>query len=258
MARVYSKKALAGAFFAFHMLLAGLPSQAEEQCQTPHIDERATVAHVVDGDTLRLSNGRKVRLIGINAPEIAPAQPFGSASQLALQDLLGPGTPVLLRYGIEQFDRYQRTLAHVFLEDGTNIQAWLLERGFAATIAVPPNLWGQDCYWDAEQKARRRRRGMWSAERFQAVPSAQLEPKSRGFYIVRGEVTAVASGAEGVELNLAGPLKVHIDRADLKHFQGMPLSMLKNRLVEVRGWLYPYRSGLRMRVHHASSLKRLK
>jgi micrococcal nuclease len=82
--------------------------------------ERARVARVIDGDTLVLADGRRVRLIGVDAPEVdcpyRQAEPWGYESQAYLKQLV-EGKRVRLEFEGEPFDKYGRTLAYVYLGD---------------------------------------------------------------------------------------------------------------------------------------------
>jgi endonuclease YncB( thermonuclease family) len=85
---VLKKASLVGAFFVFVLPLA--PAQAF--CPAPGKLPSVKVRHVVDGDTLRLEDGRSVRLIGLNAPELGrkgrAAEPFAEAARRRLRELV--------------------------------------------------------------------------------------------------------------------------------------------------------------------------
>ncbi|HKJ23067.1 MAG TPA: thermonuclease family protein, partial [Gammaproteobacteria bacterium] len=102
---------------------AATATAGADTCGPSRVDARAHVAYVYDGDTVRLDDGRRIRLIGVDTPEIAhdgnPAQPFALAARQFLIDLLHQsGGDVRLRYGPERKDHYHRTLAHLYLPDG--------------------------------------------------------------------------------------------------------------------------------------------
>src|SRR5690606_5958204 len=88
-----------------------------EECLAPVVHERAQVAQVVDGDTLRLRDGRTVRLLAINAPELAndgnPEQPLARASREAVVAFIAGTEFVQLSFESRRADRYGRILAHV-------------------------------------------------------------------------------------------------------------------------------------------------
>ena len=117
------------------LFLFGLVSGVEAQpCLPFQVDEWAEVSYVYDGDTVRLSDGRKVRLIGINTPEIGHdgqvSEPLGDAARQALQGLLVGQPQVALRYEEDRRDRYGRLLAHLYLLDQRNVQELLLSGGW--------------------------------------------------------------------------------------------------------------------------------
>ncbi len=95
-------------------------------CGADRIDRWARVVHVFDGDTVELRDGQRVRLVGIDTPEMgrdgAPAEAYAAQARRALEKLLAQRRRVGLRFDRERRDRYQRVLAHLFLSDGTNLQ----------------------------------------------------------------------------------------------------------------------------------------
>jgi len=149
-----SKKALYCAFFCVFNLILTAPALADTKsfkCGSNRVDETVIVKYVHDGDTLHLADKRKVRLIGIDTPELArkekPADAFAHEAKDALKKLIASAqNKIGLVYGIEKKDRYGRVLAHLFLPDGTNIQAELISMGYAIAYTVPPNNQYADCY----------------------------------------------------------------------------------------------------------------
>ena len=109
--------------FAFWLLAGHTQPLPASACAATGSTEHSQVTYVYDGDTVKLKDGRRLRFIGINTPEVSrkgkPVQPLAEAARTALQDLLDThnGT-LLLQYGQQDHDRYGRLLAHVFLENG--------------------------------------------------------------------------------------------------------------------------------------------
>ncbi len=240
----------------------GFKSQtAPGRCAADRIDGRGLAEHVYDGDTVRLEDGRKVRLLGINAPEIGRngerSEPMAEAALAALDRLLPPGTPIDLRHDRERKDRYGRTLAHLFLADGTNVQASLLEQGLATTLVVPPNEWGDECYAALERAARGQGRGVWSLARYQPLETLSGVPDASEFKLVIGTVERVGQSRDAVWLNLSAGVALRIPRADLTYFGDYPPDSLLGRRLIARGWLYERRGQLRMTVRHPAALELL-
>jgi micrococcal nuclease len=130
---------------------------------------RAHVTRVVDGDTVevRLPGGEEedVRYIGVDTPETVkpgtPVQCFGPAAS-AFNHGLVEGRNVRLVVGAEARDVYGRLLAWVYL-GRRFVNAELLRRGLARTLAIPPNTRYAARFARIEKKAALRGRGLWSA-----------------------------------------------------------------------------------------------
>jgi endonuclease YncB( thermonuclease family) len=228
-------------------------------CPAQRTTERVQVIHVTDGDTIKLTDGRRLRLIGINTPEISHAgqasQALAGQARSALVTLLDRHNRTLnLQYGKQPRDHYGRLLAHAFLDDGTNVSASLLEQGLATALVVPPNTWARDCYATIEATARKEQRGLWALPDYQTSDATMLRTDTRGFRIVRGRINDIRESRHGIWLDLEGPLVIRVDRKDRVNFKpGFPQA-LAGKTVEVRGWIKADRNGLRVNVRHPDAL----
>jgi micrococcal nuclease len=120
--------------------------------------ETATIAQVVDGDTVELTDGRRVRYIGINTPE--RDQPYYQEATEANRQLVD-GKDVQLEFDQETFDKYGRTLAYIWV-DGQMVNLTMLRDGFANAFTVPPNVKYEEQFRQAEREAREAERGLWA------------------------------------------------------------------------------------------------
>ena len=120
--------------------------------------ESATVTDVVDGDTIELADGRRVRYIGINTPE--REQPYYQEATAANRQLVG-GKRVGLEYDQDTFDQYGRTLAYIWV-DGQMANLALVQQGYANAFTVPPNVKYEAEFRTAGQEAREAERGLWA------------------------------------------------------------------------------------------------
>jgi len=126
-----------------------------------------TIERVVDGDTIVVRGGERVRLIGMDTPETVdprkPVQCFGEAASRRTKQLLPVGTAVRLVYDVDRYDRYGRTLAYVYrASDGLFVNASLVQDGYAFAYTVPPNVAHADEFVALQQDARREGRGLWT------------------------------------------------------------------------------------------------
>ena len=127
-----------------------------------------TVVRIVDGDTLVVTGGVRVRLIGINTPEsVDPRRPvecFGQEASAALGRLVPPGTTVRLVHDVERTDDFGRTLAYLYRRpDGLFVNAALVEQGFAEPATYPPNVAHAGEFAALARQAREGRAGLWRA-----------------------------------------------------------------------------------------------
>jgi len=193
-----------------------------------------TVRYVVDGDTFTTRHGEKVRLLGINTPEVAhgrePGQPYGRRARSRLRELIDHKT-VQLFTDRDQRDRYGRLLAQVYRRDGTWINAALVRDGYAHVYTFAPNFRWTGRLLEQEAVALQQRRGIWSNPRFRVLRTGDVKPQLTGqFRLVEG----VVSDAERWRFSL-GRLHVTVPRKYRQWFK-KPLPANGNR-VRIRATL---------------------
>ncbi|MEZ6042276.1 MAG: thermonuclease family protein [Planctomycetaceae bacterium] len=129
----------------------------------------ARVGRVIDGDTVELTDTRRVRLLGIDAPEISydstASDFFADESKSWLREQVD-GKEVILQTGMPKTDKYGRMLSWIYLPDGTSINVQSVRSGMAKVLAdfglpeeIEPEL------RRAEAEARVRKLGIWSGRR---------------------------------------------------------------------------------------------
>jgi micrococcal nuclease len=136
------------------------------------------IKRVVDGDTLVLENGQKVRLIGIDTPEMHDSNKLNRDAQRSGQGVeaikkmgrqsyeftkkLVEGKRVKLEFDVEKQDRYKRILAYAYLPDGTFVNAYLVQEGYASVMTYPPNVKHSEKFLRLYREARENKRGLWA------------------------------------------------------------------------------------------------
>lgn len=127
-----------------------------------------SVTKVVDGDTFWIDDGSdkglKIRLIGVNTPETVhprkPVEYYGREASDYVKSIL-TGSKVKLKFDVNRVDRYGRTLAYVYLKDGTFLNADLIKKGYGQAMTVPPNVKYSERFVELERKARKEKVGLW-------------------------------------------------------------------------------------------------
>ena len=228
----------------FFTLLVTLPAAAD--CGHTGALQPIVVERVVDGDTLKLVDGRRVRLIGVNTPELGHGQrrdqPLAVAAKKAVDAFIGRGKPLTMVVGKERHDRHGRLLAHVYSAGGDNLEAYLLRQGLGFLIAIPPNVSLVDCLTDAEARARIAGLGVWAEPAYRPLDAAGLSTRDVGFRQVRGRIDHAQHSTYGWRLRV-GKLSIRIPAADVRRFGGLSAvtdaKAIEGHIVTVRGWLKP-------------------
>ena len=228
-------------------------------CQARQRPARVNIKYVIDGDTVKLNTGVSLRLIGIDTPEIGHEgradQPGARAAGAYLKSLLDNGRAAAVVYGAQRHDHYGRLLGHLFLLDGSNVQALLLAGGYATPLIMPPNLGFLDCYQRAAAAAMAAHRGIWSYPDYQVIAAHELAPDTRGYRRVTGRVTGIGNSRSSVWVELGASLALRIVRSDLKYFTGTDLSRLVGETIRARGRVYRRNGQLRIRIRHPLDLQ---
>ncbi len=257
----FTKKApLSGAFLVIPGLLSFFyTSISAAVCSVLKQGTPVEVVFAYDGDTLQLADGRKVRLIGINTPEIGrQGQPDESGSVAAKQRLTAilraSNNQIFLKAGTELQDRYKRYLAHPYNTQGRNITEMLLSEGLGYAVQIPPNLSGLECYREAEQSARARRLGVWKRS-IHALDVNDMNGQEEGFFHIQGEVGRIGKSRRSLWLNLKSGPSLRIDWSDWHLFSKWRMDELEGRRLAVRGWVYHRNGQQRMQVQHPASVE---
>ncbi|WP_226703466.1 thermonuclease family protein [Microbulbifer elongatus] len=228
-----------GVFFCacLSLISAFLPIHARADCVLGPADELVALKKVVDGDTLRLKDGRRVRLIGVNTPELAhgkhPAQPLAEEAKEFTERFLAGGDLELV-YDRDRHDDHGRVLAHVYNHRGDSLESALLSAGLAFHIAIAPNFALAECLASREDQAREHHRGVWAPGVWPTLAADRVRPGDGGFVVLTGTVKKTDRNRY-LWLELDGPVAVRLDpERDYGHRNGRNW---QGRKIVVKGWL---------------------
>lgn len=243
----------------FCLLFGNLQPGWAKECgiNLSHSKEKVGYRWIYDGDTIQLNDGRKLRLIGIDTPEIGKkgnkSQPYARKAKQALKRLLATNKNIFLSYDEEKKDRYGRLLAYAFLTDGTDIQAELIAAGLAISIVVGVNDANLSCYRILEQKARQQKQGLWSLQEYRFRPASNKKVRSEyAFY--RGKITRVKKAKRYWNVDLNNSIEVRISKKIVPSLN-FNLEDSVNKSIQVRGPLKRYKKRNRVWVYHMANIK---
>src|SRR5690606_33932738 len=155
------RRLLKKAPFLFLLILFG---NVQAKCLAPEGGEQVQVRRVIDGDTLVLQDGRRVRLIGVNAPERVrdrqPGEPLAERARDLVEIFVTQADRMVLYPGEDTQDRFGRTLAHLFNSAGESLEERMLAQGLARHLVVGRNDRFRKCLEQAEMRARQKREGL--------------------------------------------------------------------------------------------------
>ncbi len=232
-----------------------------------------TVAEIVDAETLKLTDGTVVRLIGAKAPR-APLSwrgddpwPMVKEARDALSELAA-GADVELQFGGRQADRHGRALAHVFATKGGKrlwLQEELVAQGLARVYSFPDN---RACFTELlarETEARDQGLGVWRSWAYRVREAKDVERLGRlkhSYQLVEGVVVAVGGAGGRTYLNFTKDWRtdftIVVERKNVAAFKkaGLDLQALAGKRVRVRGWL-GWRNGPMVEASHPEQIEML-
>lgn len=153
--------------------------ESEPQVKQPPQEETYLVTRVIDGDTIEIESGQKIRYIGIDTPEtVYPSKPvecFGKEASNKNKELV-EGKEVKLVKDVSETDKYGRLLRYVWIGD-TFVNDYLVRYGYAYASTYPPDVKYSEQFVQAQEEARVNSRGLWgSVCKEESEPEPEPEP----------------------------------------------------------------------------------
>lgn len=134
-----------------------------------------TVARIVDGDTVDISGGKRVRYIGVDTPETGDC--FGSESTKKNKELV-LDKEVRLEKDVSETDKYGRLLRYVWAGE-IMVNEEMVRQGYAKVFTYPPDVKYADRFVAAEREARANKRGLWATDVCKVQGDSTLSPNSQ-------------------------------------------------------------------------------
>lgn len=150
-------------------------------------EETVKVVYVIDGDTIEIEGGKRVRYIGIDTPETVdprkPVQCFGKEASDKNKELVS-GKGVRLEKDVSETDKYGRLLRYVYIEN-TFVNDYLVRQGYAYASSYPPDVKYQNQFTQAQTEAKSSKKGLWadnacgenSTKSTYPTPATAIQPK---------------------------------------------------------------------------------
>lgn len=152
------------------------PKEQKPETATPNQRTKAYVSRVIDGDTFVIASGQRVRLIGIDTPEVN--QPYYFEAKQKLANLVA-NKEVELEKDVSETDKYGRLLCYVYI-DAIFVNAELVKQGYARVFTYPPDVKYAQLFVNLEREARIKNRGLWGQDSQPAPPPQPHAPAPTG------------------------------------------------------------------------------
>jgi endonuclease YncB( thermonuclease family) len=235
--------------------------------------EHGTIAQVKDAETLELTDGTMVRLIGAKTPQAplgwrgADPWPFVQEAKDTVTSL-AMGADVELRFGGNQTDRHGYKLAQVFVVKGGTpqwLQQELVKAGLALVYSFPDNRACAAELLTLEAEARAAKRGIWNSWAYRVLDASDAERIARlshSYQLVEGVVAEIGEVRGRLYLNFTQDWRtdftIAVEPKDVASFTaaGLDLKSLKGKRVRVRGWL-EWRNGPMIVADHPEQIELL-
>lgn len=150
------------------------------------------IIRVIDGDTIEIERGEKVRYIGIDTPETVdprkPVQCFGTEASNKNKELV-EGKMARLEKDITDRDKYGRLLRYIWIGD-IFVNLELVKQGFAYSYSYPPDIKYQDQFIKAQQEAKEAKLGLWDSCPIQTATPAPQENNLGDSCLIKGNISS--------------------------------------------------------------------
>ncbi|MCF8475077.1 MAG: thermonuclease family protein [Emcibacter sp.] len=255
---------ITASFFVFFLFLWPCYAEQEDIREQLIKSIHEEVITVVDGDTVILKDQTRVRLVGIQAPKLPLGRknfikwPLSDQSKDSLSDLVLHKF-VTLYFGGQKQDRYGRSLAHLFLDNGLWVQGEMLKQGMARVYSFPDNRAALPEMLAYEKKARKTKAGIWALDYYQPKDQTTAERYNNSFQIITGTVKDIAKVRSTIYLNFGDNWRddftIVIKSKAAHEFAKatMAIDNLEGKKIEARGWLKSY-NGPMIEVTHPEQI----
>ena len=247
-----------------------MPANANGECKILQKGYNAKIVQIVDGDSLLLDNGDKVRLIGIQSPKLALGRngfldwPLANEAKSFLEEI-ALNKEVRLEFGGARKDRHGRVLAHLFIlgEKEIWLQKAMVESGFARVYSFADNRFCLDKLLRAEAIARVERKNIWANDFYKigfAEQPKKLLNKVDHYELVEGRVMDAKKIGSRIYLNFGANWRedftIVLEKHALRVFEKSGINVLdyQDMLIRVRGWV-ENRDGPRIEVTHPEQIE---
>ncbi|MBI5206515.1 MAG: thermonuclease family protein [Candidatus Firestonebacteria bacterium] len=234
-------------FICFFTSYGCSPSTSPNNLSRTNSYEITNIKNVIDGDTILLNDGRKIRYIGMDTPELSinEQKKYAEEALNVNQNLLN-NKKIEMQYDSVKNDIYGRTLAYVYA-DNIMVNIELVRRGYALVYTFPPNVKHFKEFISGQKFARNNKKGLWNNETLLPIDHTEADKYIGKLCTVKGKVIEVYEGTKVILLNFDKNYKtdftilIYKNNLSLFYSEGIdPLKYYINKNVVTYGWIEEY------------------
>ncbi|MGM0471575.1 MAG: thermonuclease family protein [Bacillota bacterium] len=214
--------------------------------------QKVYINRVIDGDTVETKSGQKIRLIGVDTPELDSIRETvqhqaKKAYHYTKKELTNQ--TAYLEFDVERLDQYKRTLAYLYLPDGQLFNNQLVKAGYAYLLTIPPNLKYVDLFKQSLNKARRQKRGLWQKNTSKQLPIISWSEAQEYLdqpVVVKGKIDNTHNSGDAIFLNFSSNYQDTLTAVIFSRYQAnfpaQPADYYLNKQVKIRGKITEYQN----------------
>ncbi|MFH1479170.1 MAG: thermonuclease family protein [Candidatus Omnitrophota bacterium] len=229
-------------------------------------DGKNTVARVIDGDTIELSNGSMIRYIGVNTPEIRrkageewvydPMPYAEKAKDFNEGKVLG--RQIDIEYDIQRKDKYGRILGYVYIGN-IMVNAELIKNGYSVIYSYPPNIKHLDDFLNAQEEARVNKRGIWKDLEDNIISSKEAKDNFGLIKMIDTDIVNTYISEKVLILRCPDDFNIVIFRSNFNLFPKdairSPDSYFRYKRIKVYGLIREHKKKPEIIVYHPSQFE---
>ena len=248
---------------AIVLLLLGMGKRRKAPPQRE--ERKPTVERVIDGDTFVLTTGERVRLIGVDTPELQredmPVQYYGEEARRFLKRMV-EGKQVSLKSDWQSKDQYERTLAYVYVEDTIFVNLEIVKQGYGFVCTRYPFEY-MESFRKCQRQAMANSTGLWGRKLSQDTTRTIDPSDAHGYYgekvIVEGKIVRTYNSGKACFLNFHEDWKNHLTAVifatDFENFPDSPEKHYLGKRVRIIGKIKKYKGAPEIVLNDATEIE---
>lgn len=232
--------------------------------------KKSRVKKIYDGDTIKISSGEIVRLLGVDTPEMnyesRKSKEYYALKAKKFTKKYLMNKKVYLEFDRKKYDKYDRLLAYVYNKNGMMLNNILIKKGLAEILIIPPNNRYKNLFYRSAKKAVKDNKGKWKRfnkkywrEDIRRISYSETESFLNNKVIVKGVIKNTFDTGRVIFLDFTEDYKngltIIIYKKNRYLFPFDPEKYYLNRKILVSGKIQQYNNKNQISINHLFQIK---